>query len=154
MWTRREKILVIALAAVLIGAGVYALVSSYRIRNTGRLIGVGVRVYWDPNCTSLCSSIDWGTLSPGDLAGVTVYIKNTRDVDAVLSLTTGNWTPANVSAYLTLSWDYGNQTLAPGQVQKVQMELYCDPRTDWSTAFSFDITIRATEVKRVSGQIA
>ena len=136
----------IALAATIIIATVTVLVFTYRISNVGRIKAVGVGVYWDLNATNPCSSIDWGSLRPGDLAGVTVYVKNVKNTNVTLSLNVTDWSPQNASQYLTLSWNYSGAMIQPAQVIAIQMALLVSPQTQNIDTFSFNIVITATEV--------
>jgi len=52
-----------------------------------------------------------------------------------------NWSPSNASDYLTLSWDYGGQSINPDDVAQVTFTLSVDASIEGITSFSFDITI-------------
>jgi len=54
---------------------------------------------------------------------------------------TSNWNPSNASDYMTLSWDYGGQSINPDEVVQVTFTLSVDASIDGITGFSFDITI-------------
>jgi hypothetical protein len=144
-WTTREKVLGIALIAVIIVATTLVLMSQYRIHSTGKIKAVGVGVYWDPSCASPCTEIDWGYLSAGDLVGVTVYIKNTKNVNCTLSISSDSWEPLAAEQYLTLDWNYSGGILEPEQIISTQLTLYAALDIAGITEFSFDIIITATE---------
>jgi len=144
--TSKEKILAIALVATIIVATVIIYQMNVVIHTTGKIKAIGVAVYNDPAGTSPCTSIDWGILGPGDLAGVTVYIKNVKNTNATLSLSTNNTSPPEFSNYMTLSWNYSGAVLTPAQQVCVQITLLIAPNITNIEAFSFDIIITATEV--------
>ncbi len=143
--TKRETALVIALAATIIVAAIVVLVATYTIHTTGKIKGIGVTVSWDPAGTQPCTAIDWGVLGPGDLAGVTVYIKNVKNTNATLSIARNNTQPSEFLTYSTLSWNYSGQVLHPTETICTQLTLLVNPNISNITQFSFDIIITATE---------
>lgn len=146
MATEKEKAMAIALVAVVIIAGALVLMATWRIHSSGRIKAIGVGVYTNPACTSECYSIDWDTLSPGDLAGSTIYIKNIKNTNFTLTMNTTAWEPAIAETYLTFDWNYSGVVLEPGQVIAVQLTLYVDPSIENVDTFSFDINIMAGEI--------
>jgi len=115
-----------------------------KISNQGALKAVGVGVYWDSGLTNKVSSIDWGILEAGSNVNKTVYIRNEGNAAATLSLTTSNWSPTNASNYLTLTWNYGDQTLTVNEAVQVKFTLSASSSVTGITNFSFDITIIAS----------
>lgn len=111
------------------------------VGNSGTVKAVGVGVYWNSACTSIVTSISWGTIEPGTNVNSTVYIRNQGNSPATLSMRTENWNPTNASNYLTLSWNYSGQTLAVNQVIPVKFTLTVSPSTQGITSFTFDIII-------------
>jgi len=118
--------------------------TNMKISNQGTLKAVGVGVYWDEGLTSKVSLIDWGILEPGSNVNRTVYIRNEGNAAATLSMTPSNWSPANASDYLTLTWDYSGQTLNVNEVIQVKLTLSVSSSIAGITNFSFDITIAAS----------
>ena len=118
--------------------------TSTKISNQGALKAVGVGVYWDAALTNKVSSIDWGILEPGSNVNKTVYIRNEGNAAATLSITTSNWNPSNASNYLTLTWNYGGQTLNVNEAIQVKFTLSASSSVTGITNFSFDITITAS----------
>ncbi len=121
-----------------------AITSNKTVSNNGSVKGIGVGVYSDSACTNALTSINWGTLDPGSNANKTVYIRNEGNSVATLSMTTSNWNPASASSYMTLSWNYGGQTLDVNQVVQIRLTLSVSSSVTGITNFSFDITITAT----------
>lgn len=145
MPTKTETILVAALVATIIIAAVTILYMSWTIHTTGKIKAVGVGVYWDLNATIPCTAIDWGILGPGDLAGVTVYIKNIKNTNATLTINSTAYVPPEFHNYATLTWNYTGALLQPGQTIGTQISLLIAPNITNITAFSFDIYIWAIE---------
>ena len=121
-----------------------AIMNNKTVSSNGSVKGVGVGVYWDQPCTNTISSISWGTLDPGSNVNKTIYIRNEGNTAATLSMTTSNWNPTNASSYMTLSWNYGGQTLSVNQVVQVKLTLSVSSSVTGITNFSFDITITAS----------
>ena len=120
-----------------------AIMNNKTVSSNGSVKGVGVGVYWNQACTNATSSISWGILDPGSNVNKTIYIRNEGNTAATLSMTTSNWNPTNASSYMTLTWNYGGQTLSVNQVVQVKLTLSVSSSVTGITNFSFDITITA-----------
>ena len=120
-----------------------AIMSNKTVSSNGSVKGIGVGVYWNQACTNATSSITWGILDPGSNVNKTIYIRNEGNTAATLSMTTSNWNPTTASSYMTLSWNYGGQTLSVNQVVQVKLTLSVSSSVTGITNFSFDITITA-----------
>jgi hypothetical protein len=106
---------------------------------------VQLGIYSDSGCTTVLSSIPWGTLDPGGSTSATAYLKNEGNVQVMLSMTYGNWTPSSASSYFTLSWDRQSYVLSVGSVVQATLTLSVSSSISGITTFSFDITITATQ---------
>lgn len=152
MLDRKERMVVGAAVALILytavlgalGPAMSAVQSNRTISNAGSVKAIGVGVYWDQACSNPVTSISWGTIDPGSSVNKTVYIKNTGNNAATLSLTTSNWSPSNASSYLTLSWDYNGQPINVNAVIQVKLTLSVLSSISGITSFSFDITIIAS----------
>jgi hypothetical protein len=123
-------------------AVVYALTSvSVYLSSVGTVRAVGVGVYWDSSCSQSVSVIDWGSVEPGAVKNVTVYVRNEGNTPTTLSLQTSNWNPANATSYISLSWDYNGQTIDLNQVIGVTLSLSISSNIQGITTFSFDIVV-------------
>jgi len=121
---------------------VYGLMSaSVHLQSVGTVKALGVGVYWDNVCSQTVPSIDWGSAEPGAVKNVTVYIRNEGNAPITLSLQTANWNPTNATNYISLSWNYGGQTIGPNQVVAVTLSLSISADIQGITTFSFDIVI-------------
>ena len=104
----------------------------------------GIGIYQNTQGTTPLTSLNWGTLEPGNSQTITAYIKNEGNTAVTLSLQTDNWTPASAENYLTLTWNYDNNPLSLGETAEITITLEVDPNITGITSFSFDITILAT----------
>jgi hypothetical protein len=135
----RIGVVAIVLASI---AVVYALTSvSVYLSSVGTVKALGVGVYWDSACSQAVSSIDWGLAEPGAVKNVTVYNRNEGNAPITLSLQTSNWSPANASDYISLSWDYNDQTIDLNQVIGVTLSLSISSNIEGITTFGFDIVV-------------
>jgi len=132
--------------------------------SVGYVHTIGVRVYWDPTLLNQTTQIPWGTLYPGSSNNITLYIQSTSNVPTTLSLTATNWTyinasnvlaagPSDSTPYMNLTWNYQDQTLAPGQTFQATLTLTVDSSPNFLaflinktiTQFSMDITVQANQ---------
>ena len=146
---RNESTVVIAALALLMYTLALSIVSQVAspivtdktISNVGSVKAIGVGVYWDENCTSEVSSINWGIIEPGSSKNVTVYIRNEGNSAASLTMNVSNWNPSNASDYMDLSWDYQRQDINVSEVLEVAFTLVISSEIQGITSFSFDIVI-------------
>lgn len=117
--------------------------ASRTIPNVGSLKTVGVGVYWDAALTNSVASIDWGTLDPGATKDVTFYIRNEGNSAATLTMNAVNWSPSTASNYMTLTWNYGGQSINVGASVQVKLTLSVSASATGITNFGFDISINA-----------
>jgi hypothetical protein len=146
MFQVKTKVLLLAVFAFMALATFVAglLTSVTRVPSVGTVKAIGVGVYWDENCTSWVTEIDWGFIEPGGLVNVTIFLKNKGNVPIALSINTENWNPLEASEYITLGWDYAGQTVDPGGVLKATLTLAVTSNITGITSFSFDIIIVGT----------
>jgi hypothetical protein len=104
----------------------------------------GIAVYRDASCTTKASDVSWGTLTPGSSRENVLYIKNEGTTPLNLFLDTANWSPTNAANYLTLSWNYGGQTVALNQVIRITLTLTVSQSISGINNFSFDIILTGT----------
>ena len=102
---------------------------------------IEIDVYADESCSQSISSIEWGSLEPGNSVNRIVYVKNSGSTDVVLGLLTENWNPAAANEYLNLSWDYDGNALDIDAVLSVTLTLSVDSSVSGVTDFNFDIVI-------------
>ena len=136
-------IAVTGLFLTMITAG--ALVSSQTVPSGGTITAVNVGVYTNSQCTINCTSIDWGTLSPGNSTTKVIFVKNTGSVPVTLGMAAANWSPSNANNYLTVTWNRPNYGLAAGSSVSATLTLTASASAGSITDFSFDIVITGTE---------
>ena len=143
---------VLALAIMgLVMSTLGALVVTRTVSNTGnvRVVtpppSVQLGVYSDSGCTTVLSSVIWGTLNPGSTTTATMYLRNEGNVAITLSVQAANWNPASASSYLTFGWNCDGYVLAPNQVVQALLSLQVSSSINGVTGFSFDITITASQ---------
>ncbi len=61
------------------------------------------------------NQIKWGTLYPGDSKNFTFYLRSTSNVPIMLALSVTDWEPAEISSFLSLSWNYNQTIISPNQ---------------------------------------
>jgi len=111
------------------------------VSSTG-VIAIGdFGIYWEQNCSTVVTHIDWGTIEVGDNASRTVYVQHEGTVPLTLYYSTSNWVPDNASDFITFLWDYDNRTLNPDEVVPVTLTVEVSPLITGIETFSFDITI-------------
>jgi type IV secretory pathway VirB10-like protein len=75
----------------------------------------------------------------------TIYVKNNGTIPVVLTMTTGTWSPATASSYVSLSWDMQDYVLAAGSSVQAVLTLSISSSVSGLTSFTFDITITGTQ---------
>jgi len=106
---------------------------------------IGVGVYGDISCSSPVPSVDWGTVEPGSTKNFTIYIRNEGNVAVTLFVYADNWNPLDASNYMSLSWDYANQTIDPQEIVQSTLTLSTSPAIEGITNFNFNILIEVNE---------
>lgn len=105
---------------------------------------INVEIYSDAEATTALTGLQWGTLSPGGTVNRTIYVKNTGNTAETLNMTATEWTPAEASSVLTLTWDKEGTSLAPGAVVAATISLHVASNPGSVTSFSMNIVISGT----------
>ena len=111
----------------------------------GTVTAVNVGVYTNNACTTNCTSIDWGTLAPGNSATRTIYVKNTGTIPVKLGMTTTSWLPSNGNSYLNVSWNREGTVLVAGSSVSAVLTLTASASAGNITTFSFNIIVSGTQ---------
>lgn len=106
---------------------------------------VQLGVYQNSNCTTVLSSVSWGTLNPGASTNSTMYLRNEGNVAVTLSIQAGNWTPSGAQNFLTLTWNRNSYVLQPNATVQAVLTLAVSSSITGITSFDFDITITAAQ---------
>jgi len=147
MATRTEMVLGTALIVTIVIAVTVVLTMNRAVGNVGKIRAIGFDVFADRNCTAPLTQIDWGLLSPGEMALFTMYARNSGNVNITLSYNTTGWNPVNASAFLLVAWNYSGQMIKPLEVVAVSTTLTVSPSISGVTNFSYTMNIQATEAK-------
>jgi hypothetical protein len=115
--------------------------SSLSFVRADSVIGLGVGIYWDKDCTNTTHSLSWGFINPNSNNNLTIFIRNERSSPLTLWLRTSNWTPSNASIYMTLTWNYSGQILKTNEVIPIQLSLTVSPTVIGISDFNFETTI-------------
>jgi uncharacterized repeat protein (TIGR01451 family) len=141
----RGTLLTIALTGILLAVTSAGLLSvSQNIPSSGTVTAVNVGVYSDSACTQNLTSINWGTLAPGDTATRTVYVKNTGNAPITLNMITTNWNPASANGPITITWDVEDWVVGTDNVVTATLTLSVSSSTSDVTDFSIEIVITGT----------
>ena len=143
--TKPGMIIVLIILSVVTGMGVSGILSTQRtVNSSGSIKAINVGVYTNLACTQNVSSVDWGTPEPGQVITRTVYVKNTGNANMTLYLSVNNWTPANASDYLSVTWDEEATGLAPDEVVEAILSLTVDNAITGIDNFSVQIVVGGT----------
>jgi len=151
---QKSKLLSVSLVICLLIIELMLLLNATTIQRVGAVEAVGeIGVYWDSKCTNAVLSIDWGTLKPGAVKNVSVYIRNEGNETVSLSIKTENWDPSSAYTYMILSWNYMGQSISVSKVAQVTLTLSISTKISGITNFRFDIIIEAqtSVIKTIPG---
>jgi len=121
------------------------LMSSQTLQSSGTVTTVNVGVYSDSSCTQNLTSINWGTIYPGNSTTRIIYVKNIGSLPVTLTMTTESWAPSNANTYISLSWNREGTVLTAGQSTTATLTLSATPDAANITSFSCNIVITGTE---------
>src|SRR3989337_2692051 len=135
-------VMAVAFVGVLLTVTTAGLISvNQTVPSSGTLSTVDVGVYSDSACTQTLTSIDWGTISPGNTVTRTIYVKNTGNAQITLSMTKSNWNPASADGPITLTWNRESTTLTAGQSTMATLTLTVSSGISSITTFSVNIIV-------------
>jgi len=116
--------------------------NSFIIRSGGRVnLPVGIGFYWDSDCSSPVSFIDWGDIQPGSTIDVTLFVRNEGGQAISLNIIAENWNPIETTSYMTFDSDYGDQTINPQETIQITLSLTTSSSIEKITTFGFDINV-------------
>jgi hypothetical protein len=111
------------------------------VPTSGHVTAINLGVYADGSCSEKLTSMDWGSLSPGDIIYKAIYVKNTGNSPVNIHMTTDSWNPTEASNSITLAWDKENAVLNPGEVAIATLTLSVAANISGINDFTFDIII-------------
>ena len=103
--------------------------------------GIGTGIYWDQACLNKTLSLNWVTIAAGSRNYLVVYVRNEGNSAVSLLLSTSDWIPSSASSYISLNWNYTNQTLKTNEVVTIELTLTVSPTIDGITDFNHVTTI-------------
>jgi opacity protein-like surface antigen len=138
-------IIALATTSIFLTLVTAGIISTQTIPSNGTVTTVNVGVYTDNQCTQNCTSINWGSLYPGNSTSKMVYVKNIGTVPITLSMNSVSWAPTNASECLTLSWNQQGMALGVGASVSANLTLLAASDTGNLSSFSVDIVITGAE---------
>jgi hypothetical protein len=103
-----------------------------------------IAIYTNSACTNKLTSISWGSITAGGSTTQTIYVKNTGTGTLTLGLSSTNWSSAQASTYITVSWDKQGTQLSAGQSIQAIVTTTISPSITGITSFSNTISISGT----------
>jgi hypothetical protein len=127
--------------------------SDFYLPSLGTIKTIEVEVYWDPNGENKRENLSWNEIETGKSVNTTLYIKSVSNSIVTLNLNITDWNPEAISDYITISWDYNETQLNPGDIIPVTMTLSASSSDDFInylvsneiTRFDFVIHIVASD---------
>lgn len=140
-------VVALILVAIALTATTYGAISVNQSLTTNGSINVtpNLGIYSNSALTTSLSTIDWGTITPGNNQTRIVYLKNTGiGTSLTLSISTSSWNPIAANGPLTVSWDKEGARLVPGQSTAAVITLSSSSSIVDVTTFSVQILISGT----------
>ena len=125
---KRLLLLVVAVAiASVVGTTTISVLLSHHgnwtIPSIGTVKTVGVDVYKDHGLGFKLERVEWGEIWVGESKTVTIYVRSISNNPIQLLIQATDWNPSFVSSYMSLSWDYSNTEISPGEVLPIRITL-------------------------------
>jgi hypothetical protein len=138
--------LAIFLALLLSTLTVWSMRPRILIPNVSAIETVGTfGVYWNSNCTSRVTSINWGNMTPGQEKTTLFYIRNEASSPMFLAGIDKNWNPTTAQSYIHFTFDSDDQKIQAGQTKKVTCTLTVSVEITNISNYSFDILLLGTD---------
>jgi hypothetical protein len=138
-------IIAIVMVGIVLTVTTAGLISvSQSVSSSGSVTAINVGVYSDSSCTQNLTTIDWGTVAPGNSVTKTVYVKNTGNSDITLSMTKNGWNPTSANGPITVTWNKESTTLSAGASAAAIITLSVSSGISGITTFSVNIVITGT----------
>jgi hypothetical protein len=103
-----------------------------------------LRLYCDNACSTPLTSLDWGSIKPGDSITKIVYLKNTGTAPLSLNLATANWEPSTAFGPLSITWDKQGTQIAADEVTTAAITLIVSPYITGVSSFTVQIVLSGT----------
>ncbi|PVX26723.1 MAG: hypothetical protein CW691_00440 [Candidatus Bathyarchaeum sp.] len=92
---------------------------------------IEVELYNSSNGENRLETLSWDELEPGKSINTSFYIKSVSNFIVTLNFHLTDWDPIEISGYLTISWDYNNTRIEPGEIIPVTMTLSASSSDDF-----------------------
>ena len=101
---------------------------------------IEVETYWDSNGKNRRENLTWNEIQIEKVGwdevtvipvNTTLYVKSVSNFRVTLNIFLTDWSPVEISDYLTISWDYNGTILSPGEIIPVTMTLSASPSVDF-----------------------
>ena len=166
---RSKKTLLLIIIVAFVSVSTTTLISvmlshydNFSFPSLGTIKTIGVDSYYldsdnkTVDYSNKTEKLNWGILDIGSTNSVELLIKSTSNYDVILNLSVTDWTPENISDYLTVSWDYKEEIMKPGEELNVILTLSSSSSPSFISylidnkvkTFNCDIHIVASEPKR------
>jgi hypothetical protein len=138
-------ILAITLAGMILTVTAASVISvSEALPMRGAISAINVGLYSDSQCSQKLTSVDWGTLSPGETLTKTIYIKNICNSPLTLRMTKTNWDPPEADGPISITWNKEGTTIYSGQTQQAVITLSVSSTINDITSFDVQVVITGT----------
>ena len=106
--------------------------SEIYLPSVGTIKTIGVETYWDQNGENKIEALTWDELKiekdelneiTMEPISTTVYVKSVSNFRVTMNIFLTDWSPAEISDYLTVSWDYEGEEMDPGDIIPVTLTL-------------------------------
>jgi hypothetical protein len=139
-------IIVLTIFAFSLAASTLAVLTvNQNIDSTGTVTtSPNIHVYSNSACTNNMTTVTWGSITAGGSTTQTIYVKNTGTGTLTLGLSSTNWSPAQASSFITVSWDKQGTQLSAGQSTQATITITVSSSITSITDFSNTISITGT----------
>ena len=84
---------------------------------------IEVEVYWDQEAQNKADMINWGEIQTGKSVDTTFYLKSVSNFDVTVDLVLTDWSPPEISDYVSITWDYDGSILEPQELIEVTLNI-------------------------------
>lgn len=138
--------LAIFLALLLSTLTVWCLRPRISISNVSAIETSGtLGIYWNSNCTTKVTSIDWGNMTLGQEKTTTFYIRNEASSPMFLAGIDKNWNPTTAQSYIHFTFDSDDQKIQAGETKEVACTLTVSIEITNISNYSFDMLLLGTD---------
>jgi hypothetical protein len=138
-------VIAITLAGMILTVTAASVISvSEALPMRGSISAVNVGLYSDSQCSQKLTSVDWGTLSPGETLTKTLYIKNTCNSRLTLRMTENNWDPPQADGPISITWNREGSAINAGQILQAVITLSVSSTISDIASFDVQVVITGT----------